>query len=77
MRPKTQGAKKSVGFSLRGTKIEAPTADTTMYAETTSKKPAAQSEFKTNKAKEYENIYQLPKFSHAVGAVINPPPFHT
>lgn len=27
------------------------------------------------KAKEYESIYQLPKFSHATGAVIHPPPF--
>lgn len=37
MRPKTTGTKKSVGFSLRGTKIEAPSDDPKYQAETVNK----------------------------------------
>lgn len=75
MRPNTAGTKKSVGFSLRGTKIDAPSDDPKYQGETTNKFKNMKNDFSVAKAKEYESIYQLPKFSHATGAVINPPPF--
>ena len=74
MRPKTQGAKKSVGFALTGTKIGPP--DDTTYTQGQSHQfRNMKTDFAVNKAKEYESFLQIPKFSHANMAVIHPPPF--
>lgn len=74
MRPKTQGAKKSVGFALTGTKINPP-EDTTYSLGQSNQFKNVKTDFKVNKAKEYESFLQIPKFSHAHMAVIHPPPF--
>ena len=76
MRPKTAQSKgkKSVGFSLTGTKIEPPD-DYTYSQGTTNKFKNYKSEFQTSKASEFESFKQIPRYSHASLAVIHPPPF--
>ena len=77
MRPKTAGgkpAKKSVGFSLQGTKIEPPEDDYQRSTGTSNKFKNTKEEFFVAKAKEFESFKNLPRFSHAMGAVIHPRP---
>jgi hypothetical protein len=76
MRPKTAAsnkAKKSVGFSLTGTKIEPP--DDYVFSQGQTKASTThKSEFYVAKAKEFESFKQIPRYSHATLAVIHPPP---
>lgn len=73
MRPTTAGKKKTVGFSLTGTKIEPP--DDYKYQQgITNKFSTVKSDFKVAKAKEFQTFQQLPKFSKPLGAIIHPPP---
>lgn len=77
MRPKTAGgkpAKKSVGFALQGTKIEAPDEDYQYSKGASNKYKNVKEEFYVAKAKEFESFKNLPRFSHAMGAVIHPRP---
>jgi len=55
MRPKTAGSKKSVGFSLTGTKIEPP--DDYKYQNTVSKFKNTKQDFYVAKAKEFESFH--------------------
>ena len=74
-RPKSAAAggkqKKSVGFSLHGTKIEAPSDD--QYGQSNFGKIERKYEFKVSKAQEIEEFRNLPRFSHSPLAVIHPP----
>ena len=72
MRPKTAGCKKTVGFALTGTKIEPP--DDHKYQQNVTKFRNTKHEFLVAKAKEFETFHQIPRFTHALGAVIHPPP---
>lgn len=73
MRPKTAGGKKSVGFALTGTKIDPP--DEYKNQQGMNKFKNTKENYYVNKAKEFESFHQIPKFSHALGAVIHPPPY--
>lgn len=73
-RPKTQGTKKSVNFALTGTKI-GPPDDVTQSKGISNQYRNTQTEFRVNRAKEYESFLNIPKFSHQNMAVIHPPPF--
>jgi len=76
MRPKTAQnpkAKKSVGFSLTGTKIEPP--DDFEYPKGHVNKHAnLKTTHNVSKAKEFESFKQIPRYSHVPMAVINPSP---
>lgn len=74
-RPKstaTGRAKKSVGFSMHGTSIEAPDA---VYGTAANFGQVQRKlEFKVSAAKEFEKFRQIPKYSHSSLAVIHPSP---
>ena len=72
-RPRTGKAKKSVGFSLTGTKIEAPEEQLAVQG-TKNKMQRRKPNYNVSKAHEFESFRQLPKYSHASLAVIHPPP---
>jgi len=78
MRPKTSAntkGKKSVGFSLTGTKIEPPDDYQYQLGPNASKSSGnIKEEFYVAKAKEFETFKNLPRFSHAMQAVIHPRP---
>ena len=62
-RPKTGNpgkGKKSVGFSLTGTKIEAP--ESYQFSGTTASHTNTKTEFKVEKAREFESYKQIPRF---------------
>ena len=55
MRPKTAGGKKSVGFSLHGTQIEAP-VDYKFQQGASNQFKNVKTDFKVAKAKEFESF---------------------
>ena len=74
-RPKTAGGKKTVGFLMHGTKIEPPEEHKSQLLNTGNQFKNVKTDFKNSKAREFETFKQIPRFSHANLAVINPPPF--
>ena len=73
MKKRPQTGKKKVGFSLNGTKIEAPDMSGTDMVKTQALRSTLL-EFHVEKAKEFESFRQIPKYSHKPLAVIHPSP---